>query len=383
MVDQLWMWILGPSLIVTSFPQRWDQPKNDPLNVLDGVIEDINSKTREPVRSIYDLAIIITNRCSGVFDRHRMGDDEYQFLDMFESSIGIATDRESMLFQKFNKASAQASDWLKNHRKPSRFARRKDKGVAKSLNKEERRQNSNDEDDDGPLFVDNLLDIGQETDLLAEAKDIRDELNMIRMVLQHQQHVLFDFQEAVCEIYLSHGYSQRDIKKRFGEQQRTIDMHLKDIDRMDKQAERIYSSITDLLDLKQKHANAFEARFARDQAAGTTRQGKILMVFTIVTIVFLPLSFITSVFTINMPEFEDNLTLGYVAKYTFGVGFGISIPLVLLALVLDDIGDITNDTSKDEVKARSPRKRKRAFANAREDEGKDEGKGKKHRGAGV
>ncbi|KAL4934327.1 ankyrin repeat protein [Aspergillus undulatus] len=340
MVDQLWMWILGPSLIVTSFPQRWEQPKNDPLNVLDGIIEDINSKTREPVRSIYDLAIIITNRCSGVFDRHRMGDDEYQFLDMFESSIGIATDRESLLFQQFNRASAQASDWLKNHRKLSRFARRREKDVAKSLSKEEKRNNDRDEMEDQPLFVDNLLDIGQETDLLAEAKDIRDELNMIRMVLQHQKHVLFDFQEAVCEIYLSHNYSQRDIKKRFGEQQRTIDMHLKDIDRMDKQAERIYSSITDLLDLKQKHANAFEARFARDQAAGTTRQGKILMVFTIVTIVFLPLSFITSVFTINMPEFEDNLTLGYVAKYTFGVGFGISIPLVLLALVLDDIGDM-------------------------------------------
>lgn len=84
MVDQLWMWILGPNLIVTCFAQRWEQPKNDPLNVLDGIIEDINSKTREPVRSVYDLAIAITNRCSGVFDRHRMGDEEYQFLDMLD-----------------------------------------------------------------------------------------------------------------------------------------------------------------------------------------------------------------------------------------------------------------------------------------------------------
>jgi hypothetical protein len=116
-----------------------------------------------------------------------------------------------------------------------------------------------------------------------------------------------------------------------------IDMHLKDIDRMDKQAERIYHSITDLLDLKQKHANAFEARFARDQAAGTTRQSKTIMVFTIVTIVFLPLSFITSIFTINLKEF-DNLKLEYVAKYTFGVGFAISIPLILVALSVDDIG---------------------------------------------
>ncbi|KAJ5682664.1 hypothetical protein N7462_005829 [Penicillium macrosclerotiorum] len=334
MVDQLWMWILGTNLIVTSFPQRWDQPKNDPLNVLDGIIEDINSKTRDPVRSVYDLAITITNRCSGVFDRHRLGDDEYQFLDMFESSIGIATDRETLLFNRFNHASVQASRWLKSHRKLNSSARR---GTA-----EENHNLDDDEDsylDDGqPFFVDRLLDIGEETDLLAEAKDIRDELNMIRTVLEHQKHVLADFQEVIWEIYQGQHRSQNEVKKRFKEQQRMIDMHLKDIDRMDKQAERIYHSITDLLDLKQKHANAFEARFARDQAAGTTRQSKTIMVFTIVTIVFLPLSFITSIFTINMKEF-DNLNLGYVAKYTFGVGFAISIPLILVALSVDDIGD--------------------------------------------
>ena len=88
MVDQLWLWILGNDLIVTSFPQRWEQPKADPLNVLDGIIEDMSSKTRPPVRSAYDLAILITGRCTGVFDRHRVGDGDYQFLDMFESSIG-------------------------------------------------------------------------------------------------------------------------------------------------------------------------------------------------------------------------------------------------------------------------------------------------------
>ena len=349
MVDQLWMWIMGTNLIVTSFPQRWEQPKNDPLNVLDGIIEDINSKTREPVRSVYDLAIIITNRCSGVFDRHRMGDEEYQFLDMFEASIGIATDRETMLFNRFNRASAQASDWLKNHRKLSRVKQDSpdgDKPHLQFMMLQEDGATIIAEDDEEPLFVDNLLDIGQEIDLLSEAKDIRDELGMIRTVLEHQQHVLDDFYGAICEIYHGQQRSQYEVKKRFKEQQRTIDMHLKDISRMDHQAERIYSSITDLLDLKQKHANAFEARFARDQAAGTTRQGKIIMVFTIVTIIFLPLSFITSIFTINIAEFPRNaegsqdLHLSYVTKYTFGIGFAISIPLILLALSVDDIGDV-------------------------------------------
>lgn len=76
------------------------------------------------------------------------------------------------------------------------------------------------------------------------------------------------------------------------------------------------------------------------------------MVFTIVTIIFLPLSFITSIFTINLTEFPKGpdgvgeLHLSYVAKYTFGIGFAISIPLILLALSVDDIGDVCQEAMR-------------------------------------
>ncbi|CZT51947.1 related to ankyrin repeat protein [Rhynchosporium secalis] len=354
MVDQLWMWVLGKDLIVTSFPQRWQQPKNDPLNVLDSVIEDINSKTREPVKSVYDLAMIITGRCTGVFDRHRMGDDEYQFLDMFESSIGSATDRETILFKEFNAASAQASIWLQHHRKSHGFSRFIEHGTTEAEIKHETNYMQWDAEEEkfkmeelmrNPPFIDKLLDIGQETDLLAETKDIRDELNMIAKVLDDQKNVLPDLQEAVCDIYRDEQKSQTEVKKRFREQLKTIEMHLKDIERMDRQAERIYKSITDMLDLKQKHANAFEARFARDQAAGTARQSQTIMVFTIVTIIFLPLSFIAAFFAINIREFPrsesgTSLPLSWVSKYMFGIGFAVSIPLIAIALSLDDIGHL-------------------------------------------
>lgn len=346
MVDQLWMWILGPNLIVTAFPQRWQQPRNDPLNVLDSIIEDINSKTRDPVTSVYDLAMIITNRCSGVFDRHRMGADEYQFLDMFESSIGNATDQETILFNEFNQASAHASAWLRHNRKSNRLAEFADGDTQEAHGNEERDLRIKPEEfTRGPLFVDKLLDIGQETDLLAETKDIRDELNMIAKVFEDQQHVLTELEGAICDIYFEEQQSQRGVKKRFRDQLKAIDTHLKDVERMDKQAERIYSSITDMLDLKQKHANAFEARFARDQAAGTAKQSQIIMVFTIVTIVFLPLSFIASFFAINIREFprtsdgNPSMPLGYVSKYLFGIGFAVSIPLIVIALLLDDFKD--------------------------------------------
>lgn len=375
MVDQLWMWTLGKDLIVTAFPQRWQQPRNDPLNVLDGVIEDINSKTRDPVRSVYDLAMIITGRCSGVFDRHRVGDEDYQFLDMFESSIGDATEMETLLFKEFNTASAQASAWLQHHRRPNRFSRHLEAEVRQRehINRRQAPHHSHDHalanppinedqfaDDDhdqtaahAPLFVDKLLDIGAETDLLAETKDIRDELNMIAKVLEDQRLVLPDLEASIIDIFREEHKSQQDLKRKFKDMLKTIDTHIKDLERMDKQAERIYKSITDLLDLKQKHANAFEARFARDQAAGTARQSQTVMVFTIVTIIFLPLSFIAAIFTINIEQFphklgaeEPTLPIEYVLKYVFGIGFAISIPFIAIALSFDAIGDFFREMKR-------------------------------------
>lgn len=115
-VDQLWMWVLGKDLVVTCFPQRWRQPRNDPLNVLEGIIEDINSKTREPVQNVYELTMTIAGRCFGTFDRHRKVTTTSIF-DMFESSIGAAMDGEATLFQEFSHASRQASSWLQSHQR--------------------------------------------------------------------------------------------------------------------------------------------------------------------------------------------------------------------------------------------------------------------------
>ncbi len=57
---------------------------DDPFDIMNGIIEDMYHIR---VGTVYDLASRITNRCSGLFyaDRH---DDNYQFLHMFESSIG-------------------------------------------------------------------------------------------------------------------------------------------------------------------------------------------------------------------------------------------------------------------------------------------------------
>lgn len=306
---------------------------------MDGIIEETNAKTRPPVQSVYDLAMLITNRCSGMFDRHRLDVQDYQFLDMFESSIGHVTNRETQLFSRFNVASSLSGKWLRQNRQQQEGAH-----IIAKLRKSQITD---------PIFSDVLLDIGVETALLAEIKDIRDELNIITVILASQTNVLDEFEGHMVDELRSEGSVSRratdsivqEIRKRSRDQRRLLDQHRKDVDRMDKQAEGIYMSLTHLLDLKQKHSNALEARFARDQAVIAAKQGQTVMVFTIVTIIFLPMSFVAAFFAINVEELQGTLTIPYVSKYLFGIGLGISIPLIAMAFTVTDIFDALSGTS--------------------------------------
>jgi hypothetical protein len=56
------------------------------------------------------------------------------------------------------------------------------------------------------------------------------------------------------------------------------------------------------------------------------------------------MSFIAAFFAINIEEFPrsspnaQTLPLNYVAKYMFGIGLAISVPLIVIALTVDDVG---------------------------------------------
>ena len=76
----------NPGLVFTCFPERAHQPKNDPLNVFGGIIENLN--TKRAVSSTHELAVAITNRCIGTFARHQPGLQEFSFLEMIDRTIG-------------------------------------------------------------------------------------------------------------------------------------------------------------------------------------------------------------------------------------------------------------------------------------------------------
>ncbi|KAK3624692.1 hypothetical protein LTR56_020842 [Elasticomyces elasticus] len=376
MVDQLWMWIVNKDLLITSFPQRWHQPRDDPLNVLESTIEEINSNVADSPANLYDLAVLIGGRCFGTFDRSNITSDGLRFLDMFESSIGVAMDKETHLFGSFRDASQQISlDPQKRQQSLQRLerAQRLEKVSAVKGEEDIVWESSHDVRQYSHLkesAIETLLDIGSETELLSEVKDIRDELDMVKMVFAQQQEALSQAHDAMEMVlgtaddpHLQAGteVERRKITKRLDQNSRAVEHSVKEIDRMDRQAERIYKSMRDLLDLKQKYANAIEARYSRIQAEATARQaketalqgqetarqGQTLMVFTIATVIFLPLSFIASFFDLDINEFsrtgpEQGMSLSYAAKYIFGIGLSFAVLCILFALGWSSLGPIAD-----------------------------------------
>ncbi|KAL2276581.1 hypothetical protein FJTKL_00755 [Diaporthe vaccinii] len=200
------------------------------------------------------------------------------------------------------------------------------------------------------------LSFTSEIDLVVETEDINDELHILTAVLDDQrksveQLEVFLHQARTKVEYVNYKDDNSNVVD-YG----CIDVQIHRITEMNELAERALSSLRHLIDLKQKQANFSEAISARElaeqtaknttlqikQAEETTRQGKTLMVFTVVTIIFLPLSFLAAFFAINVDAFpwneNDKISLNYLLRYMLSIGFALAIPFVGLAFSIDEIG---------------------------------------------
>jgi Mg2+ and Co2+ transporter CorA len=265
----------------------------------------------------------------------------------------LKTRRETALFQRFERDSGAAAHWLKTHDRTRKFyleESTKEHDAEDSENEEDDWLREDDEKEEYTgtnRFVDRLLNIASEAKLLVECKDIQDELGIITTILRQQKAVLHDMERALKHASgIQDDGRREELTSKISHQQRSIDLCMMDLVRMDKQAESVNTNLTQVLDLKQKHANALEARFQRDQAQDTARSGQTIMIFTIVTIVFLPMSFIASFFAINIKDLPHDsngnggLPLGFVSKYLFGIGLAVSIPLIFIAFVFTDMAGL-------------------------------------------
>ncbi|KAK1763331.1 ankyrin repeat-containing domain protein [Phialemonium atrogriseum] len=318
MVDQLWMWVLpqcgkSPATVITAFPQRSNRISGERQKPTTALMDNIIARYLGaiPPRHGYDLARMIAAECSRIyFDSASGRDDSIQFSDIYSKSIAALADQETKRFRKFQhaiKPAAETSSEVVPH----------DEVVKK------------------------LIDIVEDIKDLRIIKDIQDELNMMLSVFTKQTEV-FKAMSKIIQEEEAQATSSAGVILGLASPLSVAERNIREVQDLSRFAERVSDAIKQLLDLKNKQANVMEQHMTTHLITeivslnkATDKQGKTLMAFTFITIVFLPLSFMTSFLAINIAEFPhknpESLSLAFVAKYTFSISIGFTIPCVVLA----------------------------------------------------
>ncbi|KAH0848082.1 hypothetical protein FOPE_01699 [Fonsecaea pedrosoi] len=341
MVDQLWLWIIDDKTIITCFPDQWGQnPKagegaesaagNGEDCLIHRISKYVNDEIRPPTRTVYQMAALITSFCTDFVDQCKVKADggsasspSESFLHVFADSIGVVMDKEVRYFEDFKRGIA---------------ARHKNTQTT--------------HDSHSPSSE---LRLDKEIALLEEIKDIRDELNILRSICTDQDAVLKTLSKLATGGDDSEGKTvANDLTLDYYRQRSNIDTRIARIDKMQRDILMAYDAMNHLLDLKQKDANILEAVEARHQAEATTKQGRTIMVFTIVTIIFLPMSFLASIYALNIQSFphDQSGNVSYPSEWIFSRIFGttaaLAVPLIIMAFKINEILDFFEKRSRNE-----------------------------------
>ena len=164
--------------------------------------------------------------------------------------------------------------------------------------------------------------IKEERELMQDISNIRSELGMIGSILSQQKRILDGFFKSVNSDATNNPKWQRVNKAH-----QRLDDYLQRLEKIDRDAERAEKDIQDRLNLVRAHASIQTSR--NSLALGTAVIG-----FTVITVIFAPLGFVTGLFGLPIDRFvKDKVkidgtdTYGYSTKYV-GKGYGKCVRLI-------------------------------------------------------
>ncbi|KAK1147005.1 hypothetical protein N8T08_002333 [Aspergillus melleus] len=310
MVDQLWLWIVDPRTVVTFFPKQEATTAEGKLyeqaNLFNSIYNELNGDLARRFETAGDLAaLIVLHAVTVLLDRTLHHDLQIESMTRsfkrFRGRGFIVTPSD------YNKTSG-----------------------GKPMTTEERFER------DYRIVNQHRADLST----LLELRDIVDELGTILKLLEQQTATV----KIMASYFEENGYGKTFIESALS---RLEDYHAQVLEMKD----NAYSAQKDaesLLDIKQEQANIDESRMARWQAEVTRDQSQSVMVFTIFTVIFLPLSFFTSLFGINVREWsgeETNLTMSQMLSIAGPTSFAIIIIALLMAFS-ERLRDITAKAQK-------------------------------------
>jgi Mg2+ and Co2+ transporter CorA len=292
MVDQLWMWAVDGNTIITAFPETGTGNNSDG-DVLTGLIKHIPRAIQQGLTSMNGLISLIVDHCTGVFHHSDINPD-IAFFEFFADDIGAAKDELDNMSRRFRETSSNVESMWSN-----------DKVTPGDMSRE----------------LDKLFTIKQEIELVAKVENILADLNKIDFLYSQQEDVI----TSLVKISKS-SRSLTDLRE-------TIQHRRNAWSGMAITAKAIYDSLRDLLDLKQRQANVSEARTARYQIEISARHGRSVLLFTVITIIFLPMSVIATMLGMNVTELngQNNLRMWLASLLLFPPSLAIAMVSLALA----------------------------------------------------
>ena len=257
MVDTLWLWVLADDTILTFSPRREKEKRNkkqkgndlpvefkpyeaDPIIDL---LQSIKKEKKWEVKDCFDLVALLIYYCVDSLLRGSV-----------ESNIQVFRVFEAFASDKINAMTASYHNFRRTQRQK-----------------------------------DTQFDIGEDLNNSIELRDIIDEIGILQKLIEEQRKLL----HHVIKIYegeiIPHVKSgERGITfLKFADNR--LDDYEEQLDTLKKSASQARISYTELIQLKESHSGVREAHIASEQA-------RIVNIFTLVTIIFSPLSFFAGIF---------------------------------------------------------------------------------------
>ncbi|KAK8047888.1 hypothetical protein PG996_015952 [Apiospora saccharicola] len=317
MVDQLWLWAVDMTTLTTFFPKRESHPSEGPMfqqaDLRNSVYNELNGDLTGRCDNALDLAAFTAlHAVTVLLDRtsHR----DLEIFRIFEEALGVLTERMTFSMKRFRMQSFR--DRISDESDSSELEDNRTESIKRRHQREiEQSERENREN----------------TSALLELRDMDDELNTMDNLFLEQKTTLAHMKDIYnrpdLQPHTAHGRAYLD------EALQRLDDYAQQVGGMRHRIEATRTDYEKLLEMVQRQAQVDEVRWSRLQTELASTQNLSVMIFTTFTVIFLPLSFFTSLFGMNTQEWggaDDN----FVSLRTIGA---ISLPasafLVGLSLV--------------------------------------------------
>ncbi|ATY60758.1 ankyrin repeat [Cordyceps militaris] len=311
MVDQLWLWVVNTQTVVTFFPKREGDPIEGPLfqqaDLRDSIFNEVNVDFTRQCENALDLAALsVLHAVTVLLDRSSHPDLEV--FRIFEEAISVLTEKLTSSLKEFRTEGVRDKTFdFEPVDNRLRFIRARHKEEGRRAERENR----------------------DNTSALLELRDIEDELVTLLHLFALQSKVLASMHAI---------YARAELREHTARGRLFLNEALKKVADYAQQAEEMTRRVRDtrddydkLLQMVQRQAQVDEVRLSRLHADVAGAQNRSVMIFTIFTVIFLPLTFFTGLFGMNTREWGggDNLSLATIGA----IALPASVVLIVASLV--------------------------------------------------